>query len=494
MSVIVTNLESEESYELPVEFDIEEYIDREKGTDLDEDDDSTEITLEASFDVTDIGIGGQVVWDKEIDYACVAANANIEQNISAKIEVEELPLFEIPVPLGSGFIWVELRFSLVISATGEITINVETPMGIHLLYDREIGIRNIPVEQEYKEPRIEIASETEIAFGAQAILKAFPGKEILDVKVATGATASAELIEYDTQTCVDANIAFPTLTLSALNEDTKLGELLEPLEWEIITEENAKFKLHKHFETYSDTTKESQFVDECTYKESADDGSINSENKEKTGIERFYGYDLPLEFWLDYIEYEYYREFNITEEGDYYLVKGTLICPEYVPTDIDTETGKTFMSGTGFEYTVLGEESYNNDQRQKILLEGEDGNKYEITNLPAFNYDIYTSESYYVITTEKGSHIQTHYEDVVLRIHKDVCFTDWYDGSKTDTTFKYAVDNGWFRDEEGIGRGYNIHFTEDGELDILASTDGFSNNVIEQFNPDLMLRRKKSLK
>lgn len=480
-SLIVTDLKSGESYRLPIDLDIDEYIQE------DEEDDDGEIEIEATFNVEDIDIGGQLIWDKGVEYTSVVANANINQNISAKMKSKELPLFEMAVPLGSGVVSVELKISLVVSAEGEVSIKAETPMGINLLYDREGGIRNIPIKKTYLEPQIETSSKLGIDFGTQAILKAFKVVDIMDAKADIGASASAKISSYDTQTCIDAKIVFPIVTLSAMNEDTLLGELFEPIEWEIISEENAIFILDKHFESYTGSTKKSQFVEKCTYLK-PEKRKISERKKEKSnGIERFYGYDLPLSFCLDYTydensEFDY-NEFFISDEGDYYLVQGSIVCPECVGiNDIYSGEGNTFFTGSGFEYKVLGEESYNDDQRQRILLEGEDGKSYEISNLPAFQCDMYTGALYYVISSVDGTHYKTVYENVKLRINKDTHFTD-EDGNKEDVTFEYAVNNGWFEDVS-YNLAYDIHFLEDGTIDILSPLDIGSNGILAWYGPE----------
>ena len=86
LNIIISDSEGEISYELTIEINLEDNIEIEK-----EDTDS-EIELEASFDVTDISVGGQLIWDNGIEYTCVVVDANIAKSISAKLEGKEIAL------------------------------------------------------------------------------------------------------------------------------------------------------------------------------------------------------------------------------------------------------------------------------------------------------------------------------------------------------------------------------------------------------------------
>lgn len=200
------------------------------------------------------------------------------------------------------------------------------------------------------------------------------------------------------------------------------------------------------------------------------------------GISRFYGYDLPLIFSLDYDDADDDTLiYNIEDKGDYYLVGGSIICPECVSTSMGSE----FETGSGRKYTVIGEESYNNDQRVKIILEGEDGQSYTIFNIPAFMMDTYTKAQYYPISTENNEYFKTIFDNVILQIDKDTVF---YDGNVAGDTFETAVNNGTFENTT-YSIAYDIHFAEDGSIDILTPSDIGSNGVMGWYGADTVVWR-----
>ncbi|MBR1443043.1 MAG: hypothetical protein IJ583_05860 [Firmicutes bacterium] len=200
------------------------------------------------------------------------------------------------------------------------------------------------------------------------------------------------------------------------------------------------------------------------------------------GISRFYGYDLPLMFSLDY---EYADDdtliYNIEDKGGYYLVSGSIVCPECV--NENNVYNSTFETGSGHKYTVTGTESYNNDQREKLMLAGEDGQTYTIFNIPAFMLDTYTGEQYYPISNENNEYFKTIFENVVLQIDKDTVF---YDGNVAGDTFETAVNNGTFENAT-YSIAYDIHFAEDGSIDILTPSDIGSNGVMGWYDASTVI-------
>lgn len=204
-----------------------------------------------------------------------------------------------------------------------------------------------------------------------------------------------------------------------------------------------------------------------------------------SGISRFYGYDLPLIFSLDY---DYADDdtlvYNIEDKGDYYLVSGSIVCPECVKQD---DLNGTFEAGSGRTYTVKGTESYNNDQREKMLLTGADGQEYTIFNIPAFMMDTYTKELYYPISNENNEYFKTIFEKVVLQIDKDTVF---YDGNIAGDTFETAVNNGTFENAT-YSISYDIHFAEDGSIDILTPSDIGSNGVMGWYDSTAVVWREE---
>lgn len=71
---------------------------------------------------------------------------------------------------------------------------------------------------------------------------------------------------------------------------------------------------------------------------------------------------------------------------------------DWVETDqLNDSVGSEFISGTGIKYTVIGEETSVNNQRQRLIVESESGDKRMIVNMPAFEMDVNTGIAYYNI-------------------------------------------------------------------------------------------------
>ncbi|MBE5834759.1 MAG: hypothetical protein E7309_08975 [Butyrivibrio sp.] len=215
------------------------------------------------------------------------------------------------------------------------------------------------------------------------------------------------------------------------------------------------------------------------------DNSLDTDNK-ATDVSRFYGYNLPLIFSLDY---EYSDDdtlvYNIEDKGEYYLVSGSIVCPECVVQD--DVYNSAFETGSGHKYTYKSTEAYNNDQREKIVLSGEDGQEYSIFNVPAFMIDTYTKEEYYPISNENNEYFKTIFENVVLQIAKDTVF---FDGNSAGDTFETAVNNGTFENAT-YSIAYDIHFAEDGSIDILTPSDIGSNGVMGWYDSTAVVWREE---
>ena len=61
------------------------------------------------------------------------------------------------------------------------------------------------------------------------------------------------------------------------------------------------------------------------------------------------------------------------------------------------ETGSTFISGLGIEYTVVNMEINNESSRETVVIEDKNGNEYTIYNIPGFQVDSETGILYYDI-------------------------------------------------------------------------------------------------
>lgn len=231
-------------------------------------------------------------------------------------------------------------------------------------------------------------------------------------------------------------------------------------------------------------------------KKPEENNNSNQENTENeyTDLSRFYGYNLPLSVFFNYEEEEDGSwKFSIADYGDYYVVNATLEYAECVAQDVfwGADIGQHFETGSGRGYTVICEESYNNDQRQKRILLGDDGVTYEVSNLPASSVDVYTWQPYYIITKEDGTCCKTYFEDVKIRLNEDMFFSD---GETTgQTTFGEYIKSGALDSlSEEMGNGYNfdIHFTEDGTVDIFNVMD-YGQNGEWRYGSNMEIWREK---
>lgn len=225
----------------------------------------------------------------------------------------------------------------------------------------------------------------------------------------------------------------------------------------------------------------------------------NNSNQEKTeneytDLSRFYGYNLPLSVFFNYEEEEDGSwKFSIADYGDYYAVNATLECAECVAQDVfwGADIGQHFETGSGRGYTVISEESYNNDQRQKRILLGDDGVTYEVSNLPASSVDVYTWQPYYIITKEDGTCCKTYFEDVKIRLEADMPFSDGETISQS--TFGEYIKSGALDslpEEIGNGHNFDIHFAEDGTIDVFNVMD-VGQNGMWRYGSDMEIWREK---
>ena len=238
------------------------------------------------------------------------------------------------------------------------------------------------------------------------------------------------------------------------------------------TSENAveeDWKADKTSENATEEVKKTDKTSESTIEEEKDG------DKSDNGLSAFYGYDLPLSFSLAYVEKEDgYYQFDIQDKGDHYLVKGSLICPECVETSVlnDAEVGEHFFTGSGRGYTVGSRESYNEDQREKVVLLGDDGKTYSVWGIPAFLIDVYLGTAYYIITSEDGEqNYQTIFENVELPITYDTHFTD---GEEVSISFDSHIKSGGLEYTD-YSVAYDIHFGKEGKIDILTGAEPGSN-------------------
>lgn len=78
------------------------------------------------------------------------------------------------------------------------------------------------------------------------------------------------------------------------------------------------------------------------------------------------------------------------------------------------EIGKRFVSGTGIEYKVIGNEQNFVSGREKLVLETQDGERWEISRIPAFQIDTRTGIVYYdIYKYEKDSNYVGNIENTI---------------------------------------------------------------------------------
>ena len=218
---------------------------------------------------------------------------------------------------------------------------------------------------------------------------------------------------------------------------------------------------------YVGINKEIFDAEQMSMPENQNSSWLSDMEKGNEDIHKFFGYNLPLTFWLDFTKAgNECVSYHSADKGSYYFVKGFLMCPECIGTSvIGKKTDEHFETVSGRGYRIVGRGAYNNDQRERVILLGDDEKTYMINNIPAFQIDTNTGEAYYVIVSEDGTNQQEKY-DVTLRVEGDTEFTD---GQTSGHTFEEFVKNTDFENtEEYIG--FEIHFSNDGEIDGLTRT------------------------
>ena len=461
----------------------------------------------AEINIDRIFVGSQVdysVLDDGLNYADVALD--VQATITGEVNIGEaekkILLCETPTPLGNGVLGINIEIYLVLGVDGSISFEAEIPMEMSVHYERGKGLRNFEHEISVQDATMQANCNASATLCFKPTLVIMGCLDVMDAEADVGIQASANVTNHsDSQICVDISVVAPVITLSVCGDEDKetlIGLLGLAVEWEIISSENAPYKETLHYEQLPDGT--TQFVEECTYRqedkfestEGNGEGKVDTSETNKnedvldvTDLSRFYGYNMPLKFVLDYSESEENDdfEFAIRDTGSYYVVEGSIVCPEV--TDVWGETGTHFTTASGRGYTVLGMESYNEDQRQKVNLLGDDGLSYDIVNLPAFSMDAYTGTVYYYITSEHGGKkYQTVFENVTLRIDYNTVFTD---GETIGDTFDAVVKNGGFDNVSWV-IAYDIHFSDDGVIDILTTADYGSNGMEAGPNTEIWIK------
>ena len=262
---------------------------------------------------------------------------------------------------------------------------------------------------------------------------------ILIICILVGCSACSNVKDADNQKVITQKTEVQHETIDSADDSEDLTEAVSSSE--VITETGSEVKIEE---------------------------TRTEEPKMVSGISRFYGYDLPLLFVVDYdMTDDGIRDYNssgyVIDNGDSYKVKGTLFCLENIPNqqlyDIKDEVGAQYTSGSGRIYTVQGEESYNNDQRQKVIFSCSDGKTYEIVNIPAFEMDEY-GRTFNTFVDSDGNSFRTGFKDVEINIPKSIELASWLNSAISGEAEDYDI-------------AFDIRFAEDGDIDMLESAQTF---------------------
>lgn len=213
----------------------------------------------------------------DVKYAEVAVDVHATFEGEVKGEGEEkILLYETMIPLADGIAGVKLELYFVISAEGNISLAAEMPMQACVQYDKETGFRNLKQDVSVRNPEIKLNCEvnTMLRFEPTAFLLGI--FNIIDIEADIGAVAEAETVLHpNSQECLDISIGYPVVKISVCKDDDKksIAEVFfGSMEWEIISSKDASHQIGLHYEYLPDGLE--QFVDKCTYMESADGKDI----------------------------------------------------------------------------------------------------------------------------------------------------------------------------------------------------------------------------
>lgn len=311
-----------------------------------------EAEIKCAFDITNIQVGTQLDWTMKdgLEYANVMLYTEFVETMNMNVisEEKEIPLFKKPIiiPVAHGVASVNIECNLVISAEGEISIEAKLPVGTNLCYEKGKGIRNNKMELPYTEPEIQLSAELGISLCPELTLEVLKVWKPLNAGVEVGVKGSAEFEIRPSQNCTDINVVYPLLTIEA-EIDSGIGVSYSD-EWEVITKENAKFKLNWHYEQYSNGT--AAYVDECTYgKEEGETVKFEKDEDIDDGTDEDNSMPQETAVFLEYSTYELpialYLSSSIEDMGDYCKVKGRLEV-EYailISDFDDIEEGESFI-------------------------------------------------------------------------------------------------------------------------------------------------------
>ena len=203
------------------------------------------------------------------------------------------------------------------------------------------------------------------------------------------------------------------------------------------------------------------------------DAGESKTTSEYADLSRFYGYTFPLLFC---VSYEEGQNGNISvsaeDKGDYYLLEGNLMCLEcYV--DNSGLNGNweedRYITRSGRIFTQESIETYGEALRQKMVVLGDDGNRYEIWGIPSHTF-VNGTMCWQMVAEDGRTKPVTVYENIKIRIDKDTHFTQ---EGFTDQTFGEWIQDAISIDWDGYyeGPGLHINFAEDGTINRLEFDD-----------------------
>ncbi|MBE5942102.1 MAG: hypothetical protein E7264_06155 [Lachnospiraceae bacterium] len=266
----ITDNDTNVSYVFPVDFG---QMDKEMDTDI-----------HATVEFDKIKIGTQLIYSREdgVQYLDLQTDANMKMSGEMQLEGEQkIKIFETVAPLGGCVVGVNLEVYLVLNQSGNISLQVDIPMQSKVYYEKDKGFRTYNYPDNEPDASITVNCEAKLLDRLEAIVVILGVCNVMDAEfdVGTVATAEMKIREDDSLQCMDIDIAFPVVTLQVCGDDDKetfLGELGLSAEWEMVTAEEAFLKESLHYEL---TPEGSGFVEECTYKQNAQEEAILTDNE-----------------------------------------------------------------------------------------------------------------------------------------------------------------------------------------------------------------------
>ena len=278
--------------------------------------------INATVDVSRIDAGVEVYYDLGgLEYA----NAQIESDITCVGEInvsaeKRIPIGEIPIVLAGGVAAIDLQLFLKFSIDGTISLQADIPVQFAVGYTKDAGVRTFADVQINPEIMADCSAECSLNFAPGiAVL----GYDVFSIETGIGVAVDAEImsrVNSDIVFCAELSVAAPIINVAVVfNDDISeiidnTSEILDveiPLEWELMSKENAWFQKALHYEWYSDGT--FLQIEKCTY------------GNEKQG--KVVLFDEPPHNYFMYFTSEF------VDKGDYYEVTGKVFDHAHIPIE-----------------------------------------------------------------------------------------------------------------------------------------------------------------